>query len=118
MTLPSEAQDKGLFDKLADTVHAFVSRPWFFAICLSIVFCWLLTFKLFDDLEKWQLPINTLTTIITFLMVALLENTTKRDSDSSHKKLNAIILYLAGDGGDEAKQELHEAIGLEQKEGS
>jgi low affinity Fe/Cu permease len=118
MTLPSQAESKGLFDKFADVVHRFVSRPWFFAICVGIVALWLLSLPAFDDLEKWQLPINTLTTIITFLMVALLENTTKRDGDANQQKLNAIAVYLAGDGDDDAKHELREAVGLEDREGS
>lgn len=116
--MPSEAEDKpGLFDRFADAAHRFVSRAWFFAICVSIVTAWLCTFGLFEDLEAWQLPINTLTTIITFLMVALLENTTKRGDDATQQKLNAIAAYLAADHADgDTKNELRHAVGLEDKE--
>lgn len=115
--MPSQANTKGLFDRFATRVDTYTSRAWFFALCVLLVLLWAPTIVFFP-LDTWQLIINTLTTIITFLLVALLQNTAKRGDDANQQKLNAIAAYLVSDGYDRAKQELREAIGLEDREGS
>lgn len=122
--MPSEAErgEPSFFDKFATKVGNFVAKAPFFAFCVGIVILWVPTYFITRDIEKWQLPINTLTTIITFLMVAVLENVTKRDSDSTQHKLNAIAGALAvvmdDHDCDYEADELRRAVGLEDKESS
>ena len=117
MTLPSQAKSEpGLFDRFADAANRFVSRAWFFVLCIALIVIWAPSLLLVKNFDTWQLLINTPTTIITFLLVALLQNTAKRGDDSTQQKLNGIAMYLLGDGGDDDRQELRDAVGLEEKE--
>jgi low affinity Fe/Cu permease len=83
------------FDKFATHADNFASRAWFFAFCVVLVVVWAPSFFLISDIDTWQLIINTLTTIVTFLLVALLQNTQKRADDAVQQKLNAIAEGLA-----------------------
>lgn len=125
MTMPSQNRERpSLFDRFADTVAAFTSRAWFFAACMLLVALWLPSYWLAGSLDTWQLLINTPTTIVTFLLVALQANAQKRADDAAQQKLNAIAAYLA-DGAqasyDELQanaDELRAAVGLEHAERS
>lgn len=96
-----------------------VGSSYFFACCVVVVLVWLPSYPIFSTPDAWQLPINTFTTIVTFLMVAILENSANRNASATNIKLNAIADALAsfmasGDG--ELKKhahELRETIGLE-----
>jgi low affinity Fe/Cu permease len=79
-----------MFDKFAETVTRFISRGWFFTTCVILVAVWFPTYFVFASADTWQLIINTITTIVTFLMVALLENAQRRSADALHRKLDAI----------------------------
>ncbi|KAA0111504.1 hypothetical protein CIW51_28030 [Mycolicibacterium sp. P9-22] len=110
------------FDRFATAVAARVSQAWFFVACVVIVVIWAPTFVLLD-LDTWQLIINTLTTIITFLLVALLQNTQTRADDAVQQKLNAIADALADLMRNdprlaEDRDELIAAVGLEDRESS
>ena len=135
--LPSSVSDRlGLFDRFASGVGRLVSRAPFFAAAVAIVVAWLIegAFKMaaqgpraFLD-QTYQLQINTVTTVITFLLVALLQNTQARDSVAHQDKLNAIAEGLSvlmdnvhSDDKDElqdALRELRAAVGLEEKVGA
>ena len=84
-----------LFDRFAERASRFVSRAGFFAFCVLLVVVWGPSLPLFRTVDTWQLIINTLTTIITFLLVALLQNSQWRGDRASHDKLNAIADGLA-----------------------
>jgi low affinity Fe/Cu permease len=60
------------FDRFAGAAALVASRATFFAFCVLLVLLWLPSYFLFQDVDMWQLIINTATTIITFLLVALL----------------------------------------------
>jgi Flp pilus assembly protein TadB len=114
------------FDRFATAASRVVSRAWFFIACVVLVLVWAPTF-LVVPLDTWQLIINTLTTIITFLLVALLQNTQKRSDDAVQQKLNAVadglsdlMYYLSSDdaGLRTDERELRDAVGLEKREGS
>ncbi len=98
-----------------------VSEPWFFVACLLLVITWAPTFLLFN-IDTWQLIINTLTTIITFLLVALLQNTQRRSDDALQQKLNGIADALGQSNPELAPQlatdrkDLPDAVGLEEHE--
>jgi low affinity Fe/Cu permease len=65
--------------------------PWAFMLGVAIVVVWAATGKLFDYSESWQLVINTGTTIVTFLMVFVIQNTQARDSKELHLKLDELL---------------------------
>jgi low affinity Fe/Cu permease len=137
--MPSEVSSRiGFFDKFAGLAARLASRAPFFAFCLLLVIVWLVqgvtlivskgSLNAFLD-SQYQLEINTTTTIITFLMVALLQNSQTRTDQATQHKLNAIadgladlMEHLAAQSPDSSldddMRELRAAIGLETKEGT
>lgn len=126
--LPSDVTGKqSIFDRFATQAAAMVSKAWFFAFCVLIVLVWAPSILVLRNIDTWQLVINTATTIITFLLVALLQNTQTRSDDAVQHKLNAIADAL-GDLMDELgpeypglrqhREELTDAVGLERHESS
>ncbi|WP_338578279.1 low affinity iron permease family protein [Brevundimonas olei] len=80
-----------LFNHLANTTAKLAGRPWTFIICLAVVLSWAVTGPLFHFDQTWQLVINTGTTIVTFLMVFLIQNTQNRDAAAMHAKMDELI---------------------------
>ncbi|HEY8076867.1 MAG TPA: low affinity iron permease family protein [Labilithrix sp.] len=80
-----------MFRRLAHRTAAEVGHPWAFGLALGIVFFWGLSGPIFHFSDTWQLVINTGTTIVTFLMVFLIQNTQNRDSHEIHLKLDELI---------------------------
>lgn len=119
MTFPSEVSGrKGIFDRMADRASAWVSKAWFFAACVLLVVLWAPSLLLLSSVDTWQLIINTVTTIITFLLMALLQNTQHRADAATQQKLNAIAAALAAALPEPEARELRKAVGLEQVESS
>jgi low affinity Fe/Cu permease len=126
--MPSEVSERvGVFDRFAGYAGHVASRAVFFAFCVLLVLLWAPSYFLIRNLDTWQLIINTCTTIITFLMVALLQNSQTRSDQALQHKLNAIADGLADlmrhmtEGGDEDELrhdmiELRDAVGLEDHE--
>ncbi|TFB80840.1 hypothetical protein E3N84_08870 [Terrimesophilobacter mesophilus] len=119
--MPSEVSPAvGAFDRFAEGASRVASRAWFFAFCVLLVVVWAPSIILLRDIDTWQLIINTLTTIVTFLMVALLQNSQTRADLAVQHKLNAIADMLAdmADASGLAKdaEELRDAVGLEARE--
>ena len=122
--MPSDvAGDLTVFDRFAGGSSMVVSRAPFFAFCLLLIVVWAPTL-VFLKFDTWQLLINTATTIITFLMVALLQNSQTRNDQATQHKLNAIADGLAdlmscfADEHDLHRdiEELKLAVGLEEAE--
>jgi low affinity Fe/Cu permease len=82
---------KDLFHRTASKVSSAAGSPAAFLGSLAIVVTWALVGPLFDYSNTWQLVINTGTTIVTFLMVFLIQNTQNRDSKAVHLKLDELI---------------------------
>jgi len=128
--MPSEVSKRvGPFDVFAGWSSRIASRAAFFTFCVLLVVVWLPTIFLLRDVDTWQLIINTVTTIITFLMVALLQNSQTRSDQALQHKLNAIadgladlMAYAHADGEgrdlDIDLRELRAAVGLEEHESS
>ena len=80
-----------LFNRFASATAKITGRPWTFIACLVLVLVWAATGPLFGFSETWQLVINTGTTIITFLMVFLIQSTQNRDAAAMHAKVDELI---------------------------
>ncbi|HSQ28788.1 MAG TPA: low affinity iron permease family protein [Gemmatimonadaceae bacterium] len=89
MTRQSRTYDA--FRRFAHRVSISVGAPWAFALALAIVAVWALTGPVFRFSDTWQLVINTGTTVITFLMVFVIQNTQNRESQVIQLKLDELI---------------------------
>jgi len=96
---PSEKQEgptETLFRKFAHRTSEAVGSPAAFIAAVAIILLWALSGPLFHFSDTWQLIINTGTTIITFLMVFLIQNTQNRDAKAIHLKLDELIRSAKG----------------------
>jgi low affinity Fe/Cu permease len=80
-----------LFSRFADSVSRWTGRPLAFSLCVVSVLAWGVSGPVFHFSETWQLVINTGTTIITFLMVFLIQSTQNRDGAAIQAKLDELI---------------------------
>jgi low affinity Fe/Cu permease len=87
------------FTKFATAVSKWTGRPLVFISCGVLVILWALSGPIFGFSDTWQLVINTSTTIITFLMVFLIQNTQNRDNNALHAKLDELIRVSTGHNG-------------------
>ncbi len=80
-----------MFTRFANVVSKWTGKPAAFTLCIIGVLVWAICGPVFKFSETWQLVINTSTTIITFLMVFLIQNTQNRDNAALHAKLDELI---------------------------
>jgi low affinity Fe/Cu permease len=85
-----------MFRRSAQKTSLLLGSPPAFLLALLVVAVWAISGPIFAFSDTWQLVINTGTTIVTFLMVFLIQNTQNRDSRALHIKLDDLILYTAG----------------------
>jgi low affinity Fe/Cu permease len=93
------------FSEMAHKCAHWTGRPVTFLLCVGLVVVWALCGPLFDYSDTWQLVINTSTTIITFLMVFLIQNTQNRDTMAIQIKLAELICKVDGAENDLATAE-------------
>jgi low affinity Fe/Cu permease len=84
------------FRKFANKTSAIVGSPWAFIGAVVIIIAWAVSGPIFGFSDTWQLVINTGTTIITFLMVFLIQNTQNRDAKAIHLKLDELLRGVKG----------------------
>ena len=101
----------GFFQQFSRGIARAAGRPATFALVVAVVLAWAVSGPVFAFSEAWQLTINTLTTIVTFLMVFLIQSTQNRDSEAIQLKLDEIILAL-----DSARNELLDSENLSEEE--
>ena len=113
------------FDRFAERSSQFVSNGVFFTICLVAVVIWMPTIVVFSSVDTWQLVINTLTSVLAFLLIALLQNSERRYDEALHAKIDAVAAGVAdlmehsdGRGDDRVRRhvdDLRAAVGLERE---
>jgi low affinity Fe/Cu permease len=111
------------FDRFAEAASQFVSRGVFFTISVVVVAIWMPTIFFFQSVDTWQLIINTLTSVLAFLLIALLQNSERRYDEALHQKIDALAAALAdlmehqADGDRQLLErhidELRSSVGLE-----
>lgn len=119
-----EGDHRSLFDRFVETAYLRVSQAPFFFVCSGIVVIWLISLPLWVDLKSWQVAIHSVASVITLLLLVLLENAARRSEEAAQEKLNVIAEALAelmasqqrtDPGLREATQKLRDAIGLEER---
>ena len=85
-----------IFDRLARHAARFVGHPFAFAAAVAAIVVWVISGPLFGYSDTWQLAINTGTTIVTFLMVFVIQNTQNRDGEAMQIKLDEVIRAMDG----------------------
>jgi low affinity Fe/Cu permease len=101
--LKQHEKERDFFCVVSDAFRVFAQRcasmlgsAWAFTGAVLVILVWLITGPAFHFSDTWQLIINTATTVITFLMVFLIQNTQNRDAKAMHLKLDEIIRALKG----------------------
>lgn len=115
---------RSLFDRFVQTAYLRVSQAPFFFVCAGIVAAWLVSLPLWADLKEWQAAIHTVASVLTLLLVVLLENAGRRADEAAQEKLNVIAeavveLMASGARNDpdlrDAAERLRAAVGLEER---
>ena len=112
------------FEKFVELSTKAISRAPFFAVVVAVVVVWAASFPLWKSTTKWELAIHTFGAVLSLLLLVLLENAGRRNSETAQEKLNVIAEALAAlmdsraaDDPDlrEAADNLREAVGLEEQ---
>jgi low affinity Fe/Cu permease len=121
----SADQHRSLFDAFAERSSQFVSTGPFFGLSALLVLLWLPTIFVIPSVDTWQLVLNTVVSVLAFLLVALLQNSEHRNDQALHQKLDAVAAGLAdlmehGTGADRRELEksvveLRDAVGLQER---
>ncbi|HEU5287677.1 MAG TPA: low affinity iron permease family protein [Candidatus Limnocylindria bacterium] len=90
-TKPPQSGIAHTFSRAASWASAAMGSPWAFLTAVGVILVWALTGPIFGFSSDWQLVVNTGTTIVTFLMVFLIQNTQNRDARAMHLKLDELI---------------------------
>jgi low affinity Fe/Cu permease len=116
--------DRGPFERFVEATYHRVSGPGFFVVCASVVVLWLVSYPLFSSAKSWQVVIHTVASVLTLLLLVLLENASRRAEEAAQEKLNVLAEALsalmesrAADDPDlrEAADKLRDAVGLEER---
>src|SRR6266404_9491961 len=94
--ISEDSHSNGSFHTFASRASLLVGSKWAFTIAVLIILVWGLSGPYFHFSDTWQLGVNTATTIVTFLIVFLIQNTQNRDARAIHLKLDEIIHSLKG----------------------
>ena len=116
--LKKKEKERDFFGVVSDAFRIFarhssiaLGSAWAFAGAVLVILVWVLTGPMFHFSDTWQLVINTATTIVTFLMVFLIQNTQNRDAKAVHLKLDELIRAL-----EDARNELVDLENLSDKD--
>ena len=119
------ATERSAFDRFAEGTTHFVSHGLFFTVSVVLVVIWFPTIAVFASVDTWQLVINTLTSVLAFLLIALLQNSERRYDEALHHKIDVVAAGLADLMESQAEpdrkllkrhiEELRAAVGLERE---
>jgi low affinity Fe/Cu permease len=87
----AKSSGENWFSKIATDTANGTGRPWAFGLAAGFVGCWLITGPVFHFSDTWQLVMNTISSIVTFLMVFLIQNAQNRESSALQLKLDELI---------------------------
>ncbi len=116
--------DRSWFERFVEAAYLRVSGPSMFFVCVAIVVVWFASVPRWVDLKEWQVAIHTVASVLTLLLLVLLENANRRDAEAAQEKLNVLAEALAAlmeshAGEDEnprqATRELRRSVGLEDR---
>jgi low affinity Fe/Cu permease len=91
-----KASTPNFMERFSRSATQWTGSSWAFGIALSIILLWIASGPIFGYSDTWQLVINTSTTIVTFLMVFLIQRSQNKDAQAMHLKLNEIVATLHG----------------------
>lgn len=114
----------GLFARAAERIHGHVAHPWFFAFCVLLIALWIASYPLFKTSLSWEASIHTAASVITLVVLGLLENSARRTEQAMQEKLNvmseALAALMESRSHDDPRlleevERLREAVGLEDR---
>jgi len=112
------------FEVFVEACYQRVSRAPFFFVCLVIVLVWLVSVPWWADLKAWQVAIHTVASVLSLLLLVLLENAARRSEEAAQEKMNVIAEALAALMESHARtdpeledsvRKLRDAVGLEER---
>src|SRR5690242_14408400 len=119
-----QGDTRTMFERFVERAYRHVSQAPFFFVCLGIVVVWLVSVPLWTDLKSWQVAIHTVGTVISLLLLVLLENSSRRAEEAAQEKLNVLAEALSDLMASQARQDpeleaavnrLRDAVGLEER---
>lgn len=112
------------YERFVEGTYQRVSQAPFFFVCLVLIVLWLASVPLWVDLNAWQVALHSVASIVSLLLLVLLENAGRRSEEAAQEKLNVIAEALADlmasqaredEGLRESARRLREAVGLEER---
>jgi low affinity Fe/Cu permease len=112
------------FDRFVEATYERVSRAPFFFLCLAIVVVWGVSVPVWTSLKDWQVAIHTVSSVLSLLLLVLLENAGRRGEEAAQEKLNVLAEALSDLMESQARQDpaltdsvrrLRDAVGLEER---
>ena len=103
-------QERARFDRFAEVSAALVGRAAFFTAAVVLVLLWTPLILVFQSVDTWQLVLNTVTSVVAFWLIALLQNTERRGDRALHRKIDALAAALAASMATQDDPQLNQAI--------
>lgn len=119
-----KADGRNPYELFVEAAYRRVSGAPFFFVCVLIIVAWLVSLPWWSDTKSWELAIHTVVSVITLLLLALLENASRRSDEAAQEKMNVLAEALAAlmDSQsrndpelEEAVRKLRDAVGLEER---
>jgi low affinity Fe/Cu permease len=119
-----QSDGRSPFEVFVEAIYQGVSRAPFFLVCLLIVVAWFVSVPWWPDLKAWQVAIHTVASVLSLLLLVLLENASRRSGEAAQEKMNVIAEALADLMDSQARHDpelgesvrkLRKAVGLEER---
>ena len=116
--------ERSVFERFVEAIYHVVSRAPFFGVVLAIILVWLVSVSFWADLKAWQTAIHTVGTVLSLLLLVLLENSSRRGEEAAQEKLNVLAEALSDLMASQARKDpelepaierLRDAVGLEER---